>query len=452
MAREARSARMDEDHGLDGTRWEPFWLREPAPRATGLKESLETDVLVVGGGITGTSLAHHLADLKTDFVLLEKDSIGSGATGRCAGGLAPGTELDYCEAIDRFGIDMASKLWRYTAEAIDGIKDLGRTDALDFGFVEGCGVYLAKSKGDVKLLEREYRAIQGSGFRGELFEGSKGKELLNSDLNSFGVLRYDGLGVVDPVRLVRGLASSLRRRLSGTKSGTFEDTPVAQIQAKGGGFQVRTDEGSVSAHRVVLATESFTNDLAGRRVVHPVRVHSIVTSPVESDVLAALRLDRGKMIWDTGALYNFIRVTADNRILIDGGDTVASSTDAVGPELDASAARLLRRRLVELFPRLAGVPVEYGWSGTMGFTTRRLPMIGEDPRVKNLFYSVGYGGHGLPFGFLAGQLLAETCAGRVSDQGRECLDMFRPRTKSQLSMALESLAMRPYFAYLRARS
>lgn len=432
------------------TRWEPFWLREPAPRAPELKESLETDVLIVGGGITGASLAHHLANLKTDFVLLEKDSIGSGATGRCAGGLAPGTELDFCEAIDRFGIDTASKLWRYTAGAIDEIKDLGRSGALDFGFAEGCGLYLAKSKGDYKLLEREHRAIQDSGSRGELFAGSKAKELLNSDMNTFGILRYDGLGVVDPVRLVRGLVSSLRRKLSGTEC-VFEDTPVRQVQAKGGRFLVRTEEGSVSGRRVVLATESFTNDLAGRRVVHPVRVHTIVTGPIESDVLEELRLDGGKMIWDTGALYNFIRVTADNRILIDGGDTV-TSTVAVRPELDAPAARLLRTRLVQLFPRLATVPIEYGWSGTMGFTTRRLPMIGEDPRVKNLYYSVGYGGHGLPFGFLAGRVLAESCADTMSDQSRECLDMFRPRIRSRLAMALESFAMRPYFAYLRARS
>ena len=116
---------------------------------------------------------------------------------------------------------------------------------------------------------------------------------------------------------------------------------------------------------------------------------------------------------------------------------------------DESIAGELRETLLGLFPQLENVPIEYEWSGQMGFTTHRLPMIGEDPVTKNLFYSAGYGGHGLPFGFLAGRLLAEACTGNVSDQTRECLEMFKPRKKSQLAMALEGYMIRPYFAYLR---
>ena len=436
---------MESGGGLSETRWQPFWLRD-GHQARGLEENLETDVVVIGGGITGASLAHHLRKLKTEFVLLERDRVGSGSTGRCAGGLAPGTELDFFEAVERFGMGMATTLWKTTSEAIGEIKRLGVAGAFDF--VEASGLYMAKSEGDVKQLRREYEAVKGSGIGDvALSEGPKAREALNSDLNAFGILTYGGLGVVDPVKMARTLA----RPLEGGASGVFEGTPVAKIGAERGGFMVKTGKGSVFGKKLILATESYTNELVGRRMVHPIRVFSIMTKPVAPDVLDRLRLDGGKMVWDTGSLYNFIRVTKDARVLIDGGDTVAASTESGGAEEDLRAARLLRERLVGLFPSLLEVPVEYGWSGTMGLTTHRLPMIGEDPRVKNLFYSEGYGGHGLPFGFLAGRVLGEAASGDESEGTRECLEMFKPRIRSRLAMALEGLALRPYFGYLRMR-
>jgi gamma-glutamylputrescine oxidase len=436
---------------ISGTKAQPFWLDEPYSQSDRLAEDLETDVLIVGGGMTGVSVARHLAGYKADFVLLERGSIGTGSTGMCAGGLAPGTELDFCEAEERFGVEFASDLWRYTMDAIQEIKRLARSGPFDCELSESSGLYLAKSRGHLRRLETEYEAIEGSGLpKATLFEGSEAKELLNSPLSSYGVLRYDNLAVVNPVKLVRGLASTLGKRRSGADSQRiFEGTEVTKIEPREGGFLVRTGRGSVFGRKLIIATECFTNKVLGRKLVHPITVHTIVTRPLEPDLLDAARLDQTKMVWDTGALYNFLRVTKDNRVLIDGGDSVGSSAEGDSEAVDESILRSLREKLSALFPQLASAPVGYSWSGRMGFNTHRLPMIGEDPEVRNLLYSVGYGGHVLPLGFLAGRLIADLCVGNTPAQTLKCLEMFRPRRKSRLAMSLEGYLVKPYFLYLR---
>src|ERR1700694_2810502 len=92
----------------------PFWPRPPERYPGRLPE--RADVLVIGGGITGVSLLHHLAKRGIDAVLVERHHLAAGASGRNAGFLLAGVAACYAEAVRTFGRSAARDIWFMTME------------------------------------------------------------------------------------------------------------------------------------------------------------------------------------------------------------------------------------------------------------------------------------------------------------------------------------------------
>lgn len=417
-----------------------FWLDYHYKPRKALEENIETDVIIIGGGITGASAAYHLSKSDMDFVLLEKNVIGAGSTGKSAGSFVPGIESDFFEAVGKFGARKAVFLWKSMINVIHDVKREIRNSRIDCDFSEASAFYVARDQGGFKALEKEYKETNKYGLQTILLSKEELKEYLNVNSKFRGALKYECDAEVNPPRLARGLVSKI-------KSGRiFENTEAKKIEHRNGMFSIDTGRGLVRSRKLVLATEAFTNSLGIiRNRINSIKVCAAVTERIAKDLLEEIKFSNRNLMWDTGALYNFIRMTKDNRILVTDRNVTPSFNDKVsGGDIEN-----LRKQLIDFFPQLKDIKMEYGWAGNIGFTSHRLPMIGQDNHNKNLLYSLGYGGHGMTLGFLGGKMLSEICRGTPSDATKDLLAIFKPKDKSLLAAITESHLVRLYVNWLK---
>jgi len=115
-------------------------------------------------------------------------------------------------------------------------------------------------------------------------------------------------------------------------------------------------------------------------------------------------LPRRRNATDTKNFVTYFRVTPDNRLLLGGRARFAKSN----ARSDVKSGAILQRSLIEIFPSMADVRIDYCWGGMVDMTADRLPRAGEH---DGLFYSMGYSGHGTQMATHMGQIMAEVMGG-----------------------------------------
>src|SRR6185437_3775107 len=138
----------------------PFWPRPPERYPGRLPE--KADVLVIGGGITGVSLLHHLGKRGIDAVLVERNHLASGASGRNAGFLLAGVADSYAEAIRIFGRSRARDIWNMTIE--NHIEEIGAIGGQDVGHRRKGSAILASNEKEVEQLAESAQLLHEDGF------------------------------------------------------------------------------------------------------------------------------------------------------------------------------------------------------------------------------------------------------------------------------------------------
>jgi glycine/D-amino acid oxidase-like deaminating enzyme len=168
---------------------------------------------------------------------------------------------------------------------------------------------------------------------------------------------------------------------------------------------VATSRGRVDARDVLAATNAYVTELTAalqRRIV-PVGSHVIATEPLDA-VVAERLLPRRRMAFDSKHFLYYFRLTADRRLLFGGRAEFTTPS----PNSGRRAARILQRGMVAVFPELADTRVEYAWSGIVAFTRDELPHAGC---LDGVFFSGGYGGHGIAMATSMGELIGRRIAG-----------------------------------------
>jgi glycine/D-amino acid oxidase-like deaminating enzyme len=221
--------------------------------------------------------------------------------------------------------------------------------------------------------------------------------------------------MINPAKLARGLLALVRA--GGVE--VCEESPVMDIRP-GKTVEVRTPGGTVRAPVIVLGTNAYTHEL-GRQLrflrsrVLPVHVFSITSAPLTDAQIAALSWSGRQPFYDVRSFFDLFRLTADNRILLSGGDGFLHYGGAAVDEEGHRDLGRLEGRFRQLFPALADVPITHGWVGHVGTTLDMAPTIGAFGPEKNIFFAGGYTGHGVTVAVLAGRLLRDLIAGEPLD-------------------------------------
>ena len=385
----------------------PYWL-DTAPNFTASSEGPlpeRADVVVVGGGLNGISAALALARKGADVVLLEQTEVGDGASGRNGGMCTTGLAIGFPVAVERYGAEQASRMFRAYNDAIDCVERLVREEQINCDFSRAGRLTVASKPPHYERFARSRDLLaKHVGQDTTLISKAELKSELGSDYYYGGWLDPLGSGL-HVGKFVRGLAGAAAR--AGAK--IHEHTPVTGIsRIRGQQHDLVTPNGTVRADQVLLATGSRTGRAFSyfRRRIVAVGSYIIVTEPLPKTLIDEL-IPHRRMVSDTLNFTYYFRITPDDRMLF-GGRARFSSAD---PSADVKSGRILEKGMSSVFPQLKDARIDYCWGGLVDLTQDRLPHAGE---YDGLFYSLGHNGHGVQMSTYMGERMAEVMTGNTS--------------------------------------
>ncbi|MEU9171985.1 FAD-binding oxidoreductase [Streptomyces sp. NPDC048420] len=386
----------------------PYWLdTAPAlPDRSGKDLPDEADVVVIGGGLTGLSTAYHAARKGARVVLVEKDKVASGASGRNGSMCTQGITIGVGEARKRFGQERARELYNVFREAVDVVEDITRTEKIDCDFDRSGRLGVAYKPQHFEAMKATQRDLADN-FDHETQLLSRGE--LKSELGSD---YYHG-ALLDPLsaalhvgKYVHGMAEAAERAGAEIHE---RNAATGLTRLSGGGFDVETLHGTIRAKQVMAATDAYTDKALPwfRKRLINVGSFIIVTEPLGEERAREL-IPNGRLVVDSKNIGHYLRLTPDNRLAFGGRARFAPSN----PASDVKSGDILKREMAEIFPQLADVRIDYVWGGMVGFSWDRLPHAGEAEGAKGLYYSMGYCGHGVQMATYMGRAVAEMMDGK----------------------------------------
>jgi glycine/D-amino acid oxidase-like deaminating enzyme len=377
-----------------------LWTQDAAgPRRDPVPPPDAADVVVVGGGYTGLSAARTLALGGARVVVLERHAPGWGASGRNGGFVLPGYQPGLAELRRRHGDARAAVLFGFSLEAMRFLEKLIAEESIACDYRRCGAVTLADRPSHLGELEEEQRALRALAGHETVLLDRRGIA------GEIGSEHYHG-GLVDPAaaslhpaRYCEGLARAAER----AGAVLVEGAEVRRVKAAPPGFEVESGRGVVRAGALLVASNGYTGPPFHRlrRGVIPIGSYIVATAPLEPS-LASRLVPGGRVLSDTRHLLHYFRLSPDRRMVF-GGRT---SFTPIGT---ARSARLLGRVMGQVFPELRSVPVDFAWSGTVGFTRDRLPHAG---RVDGIHYALGYCGHGVALATWLGARMGDAIGGR----------------------------------------
>lgn len=384
---------------------ESYWLDTAPPFTRAAEGSVEgrADVVVVGGGYTGLSVALALARRGAAVVVLESGRVVGEASGRNGGHCSNGFANDFSAVAARLGAEAAAALYRAYTDAVDTVERIVREEAIDCGFARRGKLKLAAKPGHYAKLARLCEMLHPSiDPHVSLIGPERIRDEIGSDVFHGGLLQSTS-AQLHAGRFGVGLAEAAARH--GVR--IYESARVTRLkQLAGSSYRVSCTRGTIEAKQLLVATGSTSDGPFGwfQRRLAPVGSFIIATEPLDARRVDALMPER-RVYVTSRIIGNYFRGTPDHRMIFGGRARFAMSN----PRSDRKSGDVLRAALEACFPQLRGVGIDYCWGGLVDITRDRLPRAGEH---EGLFYSMGYSGHGVQMAVHMGQVMADVMEGR----------------------------------------
>lgn len=366
-----------------------------------LEKDIRTDVVVMGGGISGTLTAHYLIQCGINCTIVDARSIGLGST--CASTSLLQYEIDtpLHQLISLTNEKTAVRSYQLCIDSIFklqqianriGLEDLQMTNSL----------YYAAYKKDIPFLQKEFAARKK--YKMPVVYLDEKAVLKKFAFHAPGAILSSVAASTDAYLFThRLLKYDIERGLK-----VFDRTPIVSIKHNLKNVELKTANGHrIKTKKLVYATGYEVVNFIKEPIVKLHSTYAIISESFNSSQRFG---KQGALIWNTAKPYLYMRTTPDNRYIIGGRDEEFFSP-AKRDKLIALKAKQLRNDFKKIFPHIP-FNTEFSWTGTFGSTKDGLPYIGPYKKLPNSFFALGFGGNGITFSQIAGEIIADLIKGK----------------------------------------
>ena len=388
-----------------------YW--ESSAGETGLRNEIlqgdqQCDVAIIGGGYTGLSAAYCLArDYQLDVRVLEAGHIGWGASGRNGGFCCLGsTKLSLKRQLAQFGIDETRAYHRCLVEAVEMVRALGRDEGIDF-----------RPQGDAEYgVAESPKHFAAMTAEAEFARRQLGMDFHMMSRGEFAEVGYDaphqhgamvirpGFGL-HPLRYCQGLAQATERR----GAILHPHSRVVRWQKQGNRHRLETEQGSLTAERVILTGNGFMPEHLHRGIAErplPIQSQIVVTRPMSETELRERGWFTQNPSFNSKHMFYYYRILSDGRFMLGGrGNHIG---DPAGAERSFDD---LKQGIARMWPRFADLEFTHQWRGLVCFTRTLRPSVGRMPEDPSIYFGYAYHGNGVANASWTGRALAHWLAG-----------------------------------------
>ncbi len=346
----------------------------------------KADIVIIGGGVVGCSIAYNLAKLGAkNIILLEKNTLASGATGRCGAGIR-----------QQFGTKMNCILAR---ESIKIFENLSQELEYDIELNQGGYLILAYTEKEVNQFKKNIALEQSLNIKARLITVEEAKESV-PPLNTEGILAATFCptdGHANPFKTNFAYAEAAERL--GVKIYTF--TEVKEIETENHKIvAVNTDKGKVLTPMVVNAAGGYSG-IIGKMVgvdlpVYSQRHQILITEPLDP-------LFRPMLMSFSRNFY--CQQTPHGSIIMGFGDPNERKDGNIGSSWQF--AQEMAQKMTAVLPLLKEVSMVRQWAGLYNMSPDAQPILGEHPQIEGFYMAIGFSGHGFMLAPITSKLIAE---------------------------------------------
>ena len=364
---------------------------------------VRVDVVVIGGGFSGLSAALTLAKAGVSVAVLEAETAGWGASSRNGGMVLTGMKLGVQELIHQYGRERSRRMFELSLASIKTVEKIVTAEEIECAFSR-CGhlemawkpAHFDNYARAADILEKEFD------HHVSILQRSKQHTEIGSD-RYFGGMVDELSASINPAQFVMGLARAAER----AGAILHENTRVLEVEPLATRFKVSTSRGDISADKVFVGTSGYTGEATPefQKRIAPIGSYIIATEPLPDSVAIEIN-PHNRMIFDSKHYLYYFRLTPDKRMLFGGRAVFKRETERSIRE----SAPILQKGLLDVYPQLKNIPVDYVWGGALDFAIDSMPHTGN---MGGIDYSLGYAGHGVAFATHLGHITALKMLGQV---------------------------------------
>lgn len=368
---------------------EPFWLVKNGIPHTypSLRANVKADVVIVGGGITGSLVAHRCVEEGYNTIVVDRREIGHGSTSATTSMLQYEIDTSLHELSRMIGRGSAEASYQACFDSIDTIRGVSEMVRSQCGFQKKKSLYFAATKKDRVDLKQEFAARKAMSLPVEWIEAEQVRADYGLVTPCGGILSDQG-GSIDAFCL----AHDILHHHMGNGLRVYDKTNLVGVQQQKRGLKLMTDWGySITCKKVIYCSGFESVEMIKESFVKLISTYAMVSEAYDSRLG---KLD-DTLFWNTADPYLYMRTTDDHRFLIGGGDEEFVNPQKRDALLNKKAAFLAKAQQ-NLLPEW-DFRTDFVWAGTFGTTKDGLPYIGAHPDFPHAYFVLGFGGNGITF-------------------------------------------------------
>lgn len=380
---------------------ESFWLLKNGLLHSypSLQKNISTEMVVVGGGITGALISHALVNAGYEVSILDKRDIGHGSTAATTSMLQYEIDMPMYRLANIIGEENSARCYHSGRDAIKTVEDIINTNQIDCGFERKESLYIAHDEKASKWLQQEYEIRKKHALGVNWLTAEDVKH--HYDIHCNGAILSDTAASVDAYKLAHELIKlNVKRGML-----VFDQTKIESIDFENPTIYI---EGGYNVHckKIIFCSGFETTEMLQEKVADLFYTYACVS---EQGIQVNSNLTN-TLVWNTEHPYIYMRTTDDGRLLI-GGEDAATNFSFFQQRTKERKAKKLMDKLQTILPGIHFIE-DFNWGGTFGTTKDGLPFIGYSPEYKNALFVLGFGGNGITFSIQGMNIIHDILKGK----------------------------------------